>query len=116
MSRKKLYLIIAAVCVVVGILGILLNIKPIAVTLGVMNGMADEWQIWATAILCAFVFSRVKHYWITMVGCSLIASLLYQAYLFNPLISVDFYTVCVRALLFIAIVFGIDYLRLIFKR
>lgn len=116
MSRKNLYftILIAALAIIAA--GILFNIKPIAVTVGLMKGMIDEWQIWASAIICAFVFSRCKHYWLVMLACAFVTSVIIQMFFFTPLISVDFYTVCVRALLFMCIVFGVDYLRLIFKR
>lgn len=116
MSRKKLYFTILIAALIVIAAGILLNIKPIAVTIGLMKGMIDEWQIWASAVVCAFIFSRYKHYWLIMLVCAFVTAMVIQVFFFTPLISVDFYTVCVRALLFICIVFGIDYLRLIFKR
>ncbi|MBR1648070.1 MAG: hypothetical protein IJ689_00550 [Alphaproteobacteria bacterium] len=116
MSRKKIYFSILIGALVLVAAAFLANIKPLVVTLGVMKGMANEWQVWAAAIFCAFVFSKYKHYWIVMLVCALVTSLVYQIYLFTPLIKVDFYTICVRSLLFMCIVFGIDYLRLVFKR
>lgn len=116
MKRKTLYfgIVIAALAIIA--FGFLLNIKPIVVTLGVMKGMADEWQIWAFAIVSAFVLSKCKYYWLTQLGCACVASALYQIVIFTSLVKVDLYTLCVRAFLFLCIVFVIDYLRLIFKR
>ena len=116
MSRKKLYPMILIAALVIVAAGFLFNIKPIAVTLGLMKGMIDEWPIWLSAIICAFIFSSYKYYWPIMIVCGFCASIIYQVYFFTPLIHVDFYTVCVRAFLFLCIIFLIDWLRLFFKR
>lgn len=116
MSRKKLYFTILIAALILVAAAFLLNIKPIAVTLGVMRGMINEWPVWISAVICAFVFSKFKNYWLVMLVCAFATSCAVQAFLFSPLIKAGFYTISVRALLFMCIVFIIDYLRLIFKR
>ena len=116
MNRKIIYPIILAVALLLVLLGYVFNIAPIAVTLGLMHGMLDEWPIWMMAVIMAFIFSYQRFYWPIMAICALCASVLYQVYFFTPLIHVSFYVVCVRALLFLSIVFCIDYMRLLFKR
>ena len=116
MSRKKIYSMILFAAFILVVVGLLFNVKPIAITLGVMGAMMEEWPIWVASVLCAFIFSQYKYYWPIMVICGFCASIIYQIYFFTPLVHAGFYTISVRALLFLCIVFVIDCLRLVFKR
>lgn len=116
MTKKNLYFVILISALVVIAAAFLLNIKAITGIVISLKGHINEWPIWASAVVCAFIFSRYKYYWPAITAAAFCTALVYHIYIHSSLAKLGLYTLCIRSLLFIAIVFAIDYLRLIFKR
>ncbi len=114
MSLKKIYFGILIVAVVAIITGMLTGTKFIPVSLGILQSMIVDWKIFVPAIVCAFAFSKVKYYWLTMLGCSFVTSMVVQVFFFS--VKAGAYIICLRAFCFLIVVYIIDYLRLIGKR
>ncbi len=114
MSLKKIYFSILVTSVIVIIASMFTGTKFIPVSLGILKEMIVDWKIFVPAIVCAFAFSRVKYYWLTMLGCSLVASMVVQVFFFS--VRAGLYIILLRAFCFLVVVYIIDYLRLIGKR
>lgn len=114
MSLKKIYFGILIAAVVIIIVSMFTGMKFVPVSLGIMQEMIVDWRIFVPALVCAFAFSKVKYYWLTMVGCSFVASMIVQVYFFS--VHAGLYIIGLRALSFLVVVYIVDYLRLIGKR
>ena len=86
----------------------------IPVSLGILQSMIVDWKIFVPALVCAFAFSKVKYYWLTMLGCSFVTSMVVQVFFFS--VKAGLYIICLRAFCFLVVVYIVDYLRLIGKR
>ena len=114
MSLKKIYFIILVATVSVIIISMFTGTKFTFVSIGLLKEMIVDWKIFVPALVCAFVFSKVKYYWLTMLGCSLVASMVVQVFFFS--VRAGLYTILLRAFCFLFVVYIVDYLRLIGKR
>ena len=114
MSLKKIYFAILVVAVAVVVINMFTGIKFIPVSIGIIKAMIVDWKIFVPAIVCAFAFSKVKYYWLTMLGCSFVTSMVIQVFFFS--VRAGAYIICLRAFCFLVIVYIIDYLRLLGKR
>ncbi len=114
MSLKKIYFIILVAAVSIVVVSMFTGVKFIPVSLGILKEMIVDWKIFVPAIVCAFAFSKVKYYWLTMLGCSLVASMVIQVFFFS--VRAGLYIILLRAFCFLFVVYIVDYLRLVGKR
>lgn len=114
MNLKKIYFGILVAAVVIIVVNMFTGIKFIPVSLGILKEMIVDWKIFVPALVCAFAFSKVKYYWLTMLGCSLVASMVVQVFFFS--VHAGLYIIFLRAFCFLMVVYIVDYLRLIGKR
>ena len=114
MSLKKIYFGILVAAIAIIVINMFTGVKFIPVSLGILQEMIVDWKIFVPAIVCAFAFSKVKYYWLTMLGCSVVASLVIQVFFFS--VRAGMYIIGLRAFCFLVVVYIIDYLRLIGKR
>lgn len=114
MSLKKIYFAILVAAVAIIIISMFTGTKFIPVSLGILQEMIVDWKIFVPAIVCAFAFSKVRYYWLTMLVCSIVTSMIIQVFFFS--IRAGLYIIGLRALCFLIVVYIVDYLRLIGKR
>ncbi len=114
MNLKKIYFSILVATVVIIVVSMFTGTKFIPVSLGILKEMIVDWKIFVPALVCAFAFSKVKYYWLTMLGCSLFASMVVQVFFFS--VHAGAYIILLRAFCFLMVVYIVDYLRLIGKR
>lgn len=114
MSLKKIYFGILIAAVVVIVVSMFTGTGFIPVSLGILQSMIVDWKIFVPALVCAFAFSKVKYYWLTMLGCSFVTSMVVQVFFFS--VKAGLYIICLRAFCFLVVVYIVDYLRLIGKR
>ena len=114
MSLKKIYFGILIAAVVVIVVSMFTGTRFIPVSLGILQSMIVDWKIFVPALVCAFALSKVKYYWLTMLGCSFVTSMVVQVFFFS--VKAGLYIICLRAFCFLIVVYIVDYLRLIGKR
>ena len=114
MSLKKIYFGILIAAVVVIVVSMFTGTRFIPVSLGILESMIVDWKIFVTALVCDFAFSKVYYYWLTMLGCSFVTSMVVQVFFFS--VKAGLYIICLRAFCFLIVVYIVDYLRLIGKR
>lgn len=83
MSLKKIYFGILIAAVVVIVVSMFTGTRFIPVSLGILQSMIVDWKIFVPALVCAFAFSKVKYYWLTMLGCSFVTSMVVQVFFFS---------------------------------
>ena len=115
MTKKSTYFSILVAAVIIAVAGVLLNIRPIVQVLDTMRDMVNEWPIWVLAVVCGIVFTKSKHYWLSILACAVVVTLGAQIYFSGSMSNLDLYRACVRGFGFLGIVFIVDYIRFIFK-
>lgn len=112
-TRTYFYTLIAITIIVC--LGFLLNIQLIqSLSRSAFHSALTPWLA-ATAAICAFIFLNNKHYWLIMLGSSIICALFFH-FISAGMNSLSVLGLLGRTLGFLSIVYLLNYIRLIFRK
>lgn len=114
MSRRNLYFGICIGLIILIIASLMLNIRFVTQNLEIMQKMMFDWRLLISAVILAFVFSKSKNYWLMMIGCAFVVAIIIQVVFYG--LKAGLLTILLRAIVFLFVVYVIDYMRLIFKR
>ena len=78
------------------------------------HGMLQSPYILVSAAVCAFLFINVKNYWLIIAGCGVAAALIIQFAVIGH--GAGLYTIAVRALAFVAVVYLLNLVKVIFAK
>ena len=114
MSKTRTYIYIMAFAIVVVTLGYLMNISQIKAFSNLCWQFAQQNMLSVTAAVCAFLFLGRANYWFVILGCAVITALMIQFVFVGhnaaPL------TWAARIVTFMAIVFVMNFVRLVINR
>ena len=79
-----------------------------------LHGMLQSPYILVSAAVCAFLFINVKNYWLIIAGCGVAAALIIQFAVIGH--GAGLYTIAVRALAFVAVVYLLNLVKVIFAK
>lgn len=113
MSKTKLYLLILAIAIITIAAGYILNIQIIKTVCASALVYAQKPALSVTAAVCAFLFVGNKNYWLIIAGCAIVTSLVIQYVVIGH--GAAMFTVAVRACTFLAIVYLMNLVKLIFN-
>ena len=113
MSKTKIYLIILAITIIAIAAGYIMNIQIIKTICASAIAYAKKPALSVTAAVCAFLFLGNKNYWLIIAGCAIVTSLTIQYLVIGH--GAALFTVAVRACTFIAIVYLMNLVKLIFN-
>lgn len=114
MRKKSTYLYSLALIVILIASGFALNIHFFKnATISILNMITNPW-VCATAAVCAFIFTNHKHYWLINIGCAVITSLIIQFVVLKG--GADFYTIALRSLAFLSVVYILNLIKIILTK
>ena len=114
MSKTKTYIYILALAMVVIAVGYILNISPIKSFTALCLQFAQHNISSIAAAICAFIFLGNKNYWFIMAGCAVITALVVQLVIVGH--NAEILTWAARIVTFMAIVFVMNFVRLVINR
>jgi len=114
MPRMKAYIYIMAFAIVVVALGFLMNISQIKSFSLLCWELAQQNSLSVTAAVCAFLCLGRSNYWTVIAGCAVITALVIQFAIIGHNAAV--LTWAARIVTFMAIVFVMDFARLVINR
>ena len=114
MSKTRTYLYIMAFAIVVIALGFILNVGLIKSFSLLCLKFAEQNAVAVTAAVCAFLFLGRANYWLVIIGCAVITALVIQFVMIGH--NADVLTWAARISTFVAIVFVMNFVRLIINR
>ena len=110
MKKSTAYLTILVVTITIVLVGFFLPIPTIkSFALNTYNTVFNAW-IAISATACAFIFLNNKHYWLTIIICGIITSILIS--LLNNK-GINGYQILTRTTAFSYICFALNYIRLL---
>lgn len=114
MRKKSTYLYLLTAIIIIIAIGFIMNISQIkSVTNTTLTMMTSPW-VCAAAAICAFIFIGNKNYWLINGGCAFIASLAIQFLVIGS--GAGLYTILVRALAFLIVVYLLNLIKILFTK
>lgn len=114
MRKKSAYLYFLAVAAILIAAAFVLNISFIKSAVhSVLHMVSSPW-VCAAAAVSAFIFTGNKHYWLVNIAVALIVAVLIQFFIIGG--SFVPYTILMRALAFLCIVYVLNLVRVLFTR
>lgn len=111
-KNTALYILGAVICIILA--AFIFNI-PLLKNISLSTfGMMKSIYIIGSAAVCAFIFINNKNYWLIIAGTSIIISLMIQYGVTGH--GAGIYTILTRALAFIAIVYLLNLVKIIFNK
>ena len=114
MPRIRAYIYIMAFAIVVIALGFLMNISQIKSFSLLCWNFAQQNALSVTAAVCAFLCLGRANYWFVILGCAIVTALVIQFVIIGHNAAV--LTWAARIVTFMAIVFVMNFARLIINR
>lgn len=110
MKKRRNYVIILATITAIFLIGILLNIKGIKGFYIATLAQMTVPEVIISAALVGFVFIGNKNYWLIVLGCAVIVSILIQLFLVgNGFVG---YLILTRICAFIALVYAMNFVKI----
>lgn len=114
MSKTKSYFMILVVAVMVVAVGYIMNINAIKSFFNMCLSFAGQNVLSVSAAVCAFIFLGNKNYWLIMAGCAVAAALLIQVVIVGQ--SAGIIVLAARAVTFMAVVFLMNFVKLLINK
>ncbi len=114
MSKTKSYFTILAAAVIIIAAGYIMNISSVKSFTAQCLSYAGQNMLSVSAAVCAFIFLGNKNYWLIMFGCAVVAALIIQFVIVGH--GAGIITLAARAVTFLAIVFLMNFIKLIINR
>ncbi len=114
MSKTKTYFTILAAAAIVIAAGYIMNVAVIKSFVGQCLAFAGQNVLSVSAAICAFIFLGHKNYWLIIAGCAVAAALLIQFVIVGH--ATGLVTLAARAVTFMAIVFLMNFVKLLVNK
>lgn len=114
-SMKKntaLYILAAIICLLLA--AFVFHIPALKHLFHNLYGMLQSPYILVSAAVCAFLFINTKNYWLIIAGCGVAAALIIQFAVIGH--GAGLYTIAVRALAFVTVVYLLNLVKVIFTK
>lgn len=112
--RKSTAWYILAIAIILILSGFIFNIHIIKAVFQSLTAMLTSPYIIAPAAICAFIFITSRNYWLLNSICAFVTSLVIQYGIYEH--GDGIYTILVRALAFLVVVYLLNLLKIIFNR
>lgn len=114
MGKIKSYLYVIAVISIVVISGYFMNIGEINTFFNMCLRFVQQNMLSVTAAVCAFVFLGNKNYWLIIAGCAVITAAIIHFFVIGH--NVSGLAWCARIVSFVAIVFLMNFAKLLINK
>lgn len=111
MRKKSTYLYFLAVIAIIVAVGYIMNISVIkSITNSVISALSNPW-IYAGGAVSAFIFTGNKYYWLINIVAGLVVALAIQFFVVGG--SIVLFTIFIRTLAFLCIVYLLNLIRIL---
>ena len=114
MSKTKSYFTILAATAIIIAAGYIMNIAAVKSFTAQCFAFAGQNILSVSAAVCAFVFLGNKNYWLIMFGCAVAAAVVIQFVIVGH--GAGIITLAARAVTFLAVVFLMNFVKLLINR
>ncbi len=114
MSKTKSYFTILAAAVIIVAVGYIMNIASIKSFTAQCLGFAGQNVLSVSAAVCAFIFLGNKNYWLIILGCAIAAAIIIQFLIIGH--GAGIITLAARTVTFLAIVFLMNFVKLMINK
>lgn len=114
MRKKSTYLYFLALVTILVAAAFALNITVIKSAVHTLFSMISNPWVCAAGAISAFIFTGNKYYWLVNIAVALIVSLLIQFFVINGGFAT--YTILIRALAFLSIVYLLNLIRVLIAK
>lgn len=108
--KKNTALYILAVIICLFLAAFVFHVPALRHLFHNLYGMLQSPYILVSAAVCAFLFINTKNYWLIIAGCGIAAALIIQFAVIGH--GAGLYTIAVRALAFVTVVYLLNLVRL----
>lgn len=112
--RKNTALYILAIIICLALAAFVFHIPALKHLFHSLYAMLQSPYILVSGAVCAFLFINTKNYWLIIAGCGILASLIIQFAIIGH--GAGLYTLAVRALAFITVVYLLNLVKVIFTK
>lgn len=112
--QKNTALSILAIIICLAIAGFIFHIPTLKHLFNNLYAMLQNPYVLVSGAVCAFLFINTKNYWLIIAGCGILASLIIQFAIIGH--GAGLYTLVVRALAFITVVYLLNLVKVIFTK
>ncbi len=114
MSKTKTYFTILAAAVIIIAAGYIMNIGTIKSFTAQCLSFAGQNVLSVSAAVCAFIFLGNKNYWLIIAACAVAAAIIIQFVIIGH--GAGTITLAARAVTFMAIVFLMNFVKLLINK
>ena len=107
-KNTALYILAVVICLLLA--AFVFHVPALRHLFHSLHGMLQSPYILVSAAVCAFLFINVKNYWLIIAGCALIIQFAVIGH------GAGLYTIAVRALAFVAVVYLLNLVKVIFAK
>ena len=111
-KNTALYILAAIICLLLA--AFVFHIPALKHLFHNLYGMLQSPYILVSAAVCAFLFINTKNYWLIITGCGVAAALIIQFAVMGH--GAGLYTIAVRALAFVTVVYLLNLVKVIFTK
>lgn len=112
--KKNTALYILAIIICLLLAAFVFHIPALKQLVHSIYSMIQSPYILISAAVCAFLFINTRNYWLIISGCGIVASLIIQFAIIGH--GAGIYTLAVRALAFITVVYLLNLVKVIFTK
>ncbi len=112
--KKNTALYILAVIICLFLAAFVFHVPALRHLFHNLYGMLQSPYILVSAAVCAFLFINTKTYWLIIAGCGIAAALIIQFAVIGH--GAGLYTIAVRALAFVTVVYLLNLVKVIFAK
>lgn len=112
--KKNTALYILAVIICLFLAAFVFHVPALRHLFHNLYGILQSPYILVSAAVCAFLFINTKNYWLIIAGCGIAAALIIQFAVIGH--GAGLYTIAVRALAFVTVVYLLNLVKVIFAK